>query len=148
MPPVTQPFLEASRVPFLLDKVNLLLIAAACVSAGLLFWPMLRSRAGGASVSTLAATQMINSRHAQVVDVRPPEQFASGSVPNARNIPLGEIAQRCGELRKDRPVILVCNHGRTAGGAAAKLRAGGIGEVYVLAGGVAAWREAGLPIRK
>jgi rhodanese-related sulfurtransferase len=29
-----------------------------------------------------------------------------------------------------------------------KLRAGGLGEVYVLAGGVAAWREAGLPIRK
>jgi len=27
-------------------------------------------------------------------------------------------------------------------------RAGGVGEVYVLAGGVTAWREAGLPIRR
>jgi rhodanese-related sulfurtransferase len=135
-------------VPFLLDRINLLLIAFACVSGAILLWPMLRERGGHSSLSTLAATQLINSRHAQVVDVRAPEQFATGSVPNARNIPLAEIGQRCGELRKDRPVILVCNHGRTAHGAVSKLRAGGIGEVYVLAGGVAAWREAGLPIRK
>ena len=131
---------------FVLD--NWLLIALACVSGALLLWPLLRDRSGGPSVSTLAATQMINSRHAQVVDVRAPDQFAAGSVPNARNIPLGELGQRSGELRKDRPVILVCNQGRNAHGAAAKLRASGIGEVYVLAGGVAAWREAGLPIRK
>lgn len=135
-------------VHFLLDPVNLLLIAMACISAGLLLWPMLRDGAGGHNVSTLAATQLINSRHAQVVDVRGPEQFATGSVPNARNIPLAEISQRFGELRKDRPVILVSNPGATAHNAASKLRAGGIGEVYVLAGGVAAWREAGLPIRK
>jgi rhodanese-related sulfurtransferase len=133
-------------VQFVLD--NLLLIGMACVSGGLLLWPLLRDRAGGPSVSTLTATQMINSRHAQVVDVRPPEQFATGTVPSARNIPLVEIGQRSSELRKDRPVILVCNHGRNAHGAASKLRASGIGEVYVLAGGVAAWREAGLPIRK
>jgi len=135
-------------VQFFLDTNNLLLIAVACVSGGLLLWPLVREGAGGRSVSTLAATQMINSRHAQIVDVRRPEEFATGSVPNARNIPLAEIGQRCSELRKDRPVILVCNHGRTANGAVPKLRAGGIGEVYVLAGGVAAWREAGLPIRK
>ena len=135
-------------MPFLLDRINLLLIAVACVSGAFLLWPMLRERGGHPSLSTLAATQLINSRHAQVVDVRLPEQFATGSVPNARNIPLAEIGQRCGELRKDRPVILVCNDGRAAHGAASKLRASGIGEVYVLAGGVTAWRDAGLPIRK
>lgn len=131
---------------FLLD--NWWLIAICVASGALLLWPLLRERAAGPTLSTLAATQMINARHAQVIDVRPPEQFATGSVPNARNIPLGELGQRGGELRKDRPVILVCNTGRTAFGAASKLKAGGIGEVYVLAGGVAAWREAGLPIRK
>ena len=133
---------------FFLDQYNLLLIAMACVSGALLLWPLLRDGGRGNSVTTLAATQMINQRHAQVVDVRAPEQFAAGSVPNARNIPAGEIGQRFNELRKDRPVILVCNPGRTAHSAAETLRAGGIGEVYVLAGGVTAWREAGLPIRK
>jgi rhodanese-related sulfurtransferase len=107
-----------------------------------------RDGAGGHNVTTLTATQMINTRHAQVVDVRGADQFATGSVPNARNIPLAEIGQRFGELRKDRPVILVSDPGHTAHSAASKLRASGVGEVYVLAGGVTAWREAGLPIRK
>jgi rhodanese-related sulfurtransferase len=133
-------------VQFVLD--NWLLIATACVSGGLLLWPLVRDGAGGHNVTTLAATQLINTRHAQVVDVREAEQFANGSLPNARNIPLTEIGQRFGELRKDRPVILVSDPGRSAHGAASKLRAGGVGEVYVLAGGVTAWREAGLPIRK
>jgi rhodanese-related sulfurtransferase len=136
----------AWQVQFVLD--NWLLIATACISGGLLLWPLLRDGTGSHNVTTLAATQMINSRHAQVVDVRAPDQFAAGSVPNARNIPLAEIGQRFSELRKDRPVILVSNPGRGGHSAASKLRAGGIGEVYVLAGGVAAWREAGLPIRK
>jgi rhodanese-related sulfurtransferase len=133
-------------VQFITD--NLLLIAMAVSSGALLIWPMLRDRAAGPSVTTLMATQMINTRHAQLVDVRSADQFATGSVPNARNIPLVEIGQRAGELRKDRPVIVICDQGRASGRAALKLRAGGIGEVYVLAGGVAAWREAGLPVRK
>lgn len=133
---------------FFLDPNNLLLIAAACVSGGMLLWPLLREHAGGPTVTTLVATQLINSRHAQVVDIRRAEDFAAGSLPSARNIPIGEIGQRGGELRKDRPVILVCQHGRTATGAAAKLRSAGMGEVYVLAGGLTAWRDAGLPIRK
>ena len=99
---------------FILDPYNLLLIAVACGSGALLLWPLLRERGSGPSLSTLAATQLINARHAQIVDVRPAEEFAAGSVPNARNIPLGQIGPRAGELRKDRPVILVCNHGRIA----------------------------------
>ena len=56
--------------------------------------------AGGHNVTPLAATQIINTRHAQVVDVRGADQFATGSLPNARNIPLTEIGQRFGELRR------------------------------------------------
>jgi len=135
-------------LPFLADTINLVLIAAALASGTLLLWPLLRDRGAGPSLSTIAATQLINSRHAQVVDVRAADEFAAGSVPNAKNIPLADIARRGTELRKDRPVILICNDGRASVRAAQPLRAGGIGEVYVLTGGVAAWREAGLPIRK
>jgi rhodanese-related sulfurtransferase len=140
--------LERPALAFLTDPLNLALIAAALVSGGLLLWPLLRDSGAGGSLTTLAATQLINARHAQVVDVRAAEEFAAGSVPSARNIPLADVVKRAGELRKDRPVLLVCNQGRMAVRAAQQLRAGGIGEVYVLAGGVAAWRDAGLPIRK
>jgi rhodanese-related sulfurtransferase len=135
-------------VHFLADTSNLILIAMAIASGSLLLWPLLRDRAAGPSVTTLAATQMINARQAQLVDVRKADEFASGSVPNARNIPFEQMGKPPGELRKDRPVILVCERGSVAGRAASKLRAAGWNEVYVLAGGLGAWRDAGLPIRK
>ena len=37
--------------------------------------------------------------------------------------------------------------GSNAAGAAAQLRAAGLAEVYVLAGGLNAWRAAGLPLK-
>jgi len=131
---------------FIID--NLALIAVALVSGGLLLWPLLRARAGGPSLGTLAATQLMNSREVQIVDVRPAKEFDSGSLPNAKNLPLTEVAKRAAELRKDRPVIVVCDLGRRASLAAVKLRSAGINEVYILAGGLQAWRAAGLPLAK
>lgn len=126
---------------------NAFLIAVAFVSGGLLVWPLLRARAAGPALTTLQATQLINGKHAQLVDVRDAAAFAAGTLPNAKNIPLGELTNRAKELKKDRPVIVLCNAGNIAGRAAAQLRASGIAEVYVLAGGISAWREAGLPMK-
>ncbi len=126
---------------------NIFLIAVAFISGGMLVWPLVRARAAGPSLSTLQATQLINSKHAQIVDVRSAEDFGKGSLPNAKNIPVAKLQERAGDLKKDRPVIIVCNTGSTAGPAAAQLRAAGLNDVYVLAGGLAAWREAGLPVR-
>ena len=126
---------------------NALLIAVAFVSGGMLLWPLLRSRAAGPAVSTLQATQLINSRNAVVIDVRTPEEFASGSLPGARNVPVDKFDQKMRDIKKDKPLIVVCASGSRAGRAATQLRASGCAEVYVLAGGISAWREAGLPIR-
>ncbi len=126
---------------------NAFLIAVAFVSGGLLIWPLLRARAAGPALTTLQATQLINGKHAQLVDVRDATAFAAGTLPNAKNIPFGELTNRAKELKKDRPVIVLCNAGNIAGRAAAQLRASGIAEVYVLAGGISAWREAGLPMK-
>lgn len=126
---------------------NALLIAVAFVSGGLLLWPLMRARAGGPTLSTLQATQLINGRHAQIVDVREASDFAKGSLPNARNIPVPSLGQRMKELKKDKPVLLLCSNGQVSGRAAAQLRAAGFAEVYTLAGGLGAWREAGLPLR-
>jgi rhodanese-related sulfurtransferase len=131
-------------VQFLID--NILLIAVALLSGGMLLWPLLRARGAGPSLSTLQATQMINSRHAQIVDVRTEEEFKRGSLPNAKNLPLAALKNRASELKKDRPAIVVCETGNRAGTAAAQLRAAGVAEVFVLSGGLSAWRAAGLPL--
>jgi rhodanese-related sulfurtransferase len=133
-------------VQFFID--NIFLIAIAFISGAMLVWPLIRNRAGGPSLTTLQATQLINSKNAQVLDVRSAEDFAKGSLPNAKNIPAAALKDRAGELKKDKPVLVLCDMGRSSGPAAATLRAAGFAEVFVLAGGLASWREAGLPIRK
>jgi rhodanese-related sulfurtransferase len=135
--------LRGPPVQFFID--NVFLIAIAFISGGMLIWPLVRGRAGGPSLSTLQATQLINSRNAVIVDVRTPQEFATGSLPGARNVAVDKVDEKA--IKKDKPLIVVCATGSRAGKAAAQLRARGYGEVYVLAGGIAAWREAGLPIR-
>lgn len=126
---------------------NVFLIAIALFSGAMLLWPMLRSRVSGPALTTLQVTQLINGKNATIVDIRPPEEFAKGSLPNARNLPPDRVKDGAGALKKDKPVIVVCANGRSAGSVAAQLRSNGFNEVFVLAGGLAAWREAGLPIR-
>jgi rhodanese-related sulfurtransferase len=132
-------------VQFLID--NILVIAIACSSGAMLLWPMVRGRVSGPALTTLQVTQLINGKNATIVDIRPPEEFAKGSLPNARNLPADKVKAGAGALKKDKPVIVVCANGRSAGSVAAQLRSNGFNEVFVLAGGLAAWREAGLPIR-
>jgi rhodanese-related sulfurtransferase len=138
---------EPNIVKFATEWPNYLYIATALVSGGMLVWPVLRRGAGGAAVSPQEATLMINRQDALVLDVRGAEDFARGHVLNARNVPLAQLDGRAGELQKHKakPVI-VCEDGRS--GAAAVLRRMGFEQVYTLAGGVAAWQQAGLPVGK
>lgn len=133
---------------FFADPSNLALLATAIVSGALLVWPLLRARAGGPTLGTLAATQLLNARDVQVIDVRPPALFAGGAIRGSRNIPLAEVAARAGELDKARPALMICEMGRTASLAAVKVRSAGVPEVYILGGGLNAWRSAGLPLEK
>lgn len=126
---------------------NIFLIAIAFASSAMLLWPLVRTKVSGPALTTLQVTQLINGKNATVVDIRSPEEFAKGSLPNARNLPAEKLKQGAGVLKKDKPVIVVCANGREAGKVAAQLRASGFNDVFVLGGGLAAWREAGLPIR-
>jgi rhodanese-related sulfurtransferase len=129
---------------------NIFLIAIAFVSGAMLVWPLVRRGAGGPSVNTLEATMLMNKKDSLVLDVREPGEFAEGRILNSRNIPLGELEGRLKEIDryKDKPVIVACAVGSRSGGAAGLLRKHGFTNVVNLSGGIAAWRQAGLPTEK
>ena len=77
---------------------NIFLIAVACVSGAMLLWPLVRRGAGGASVSTLEATVLMNKKDSLVLDVRESSEFVQGHILGARNIPLDELAGRVKEI--------------------------------------------------
>jgi rhodanese-related sulfurtransferase len=74
-----------------------------------------------------------------VLDVRSPEEFASGHVPDAVNIPYDQVAARLQEVPKDRDVVLYCRSGRRALIAAETLAANGYTRLQHLEGDMLAW---------
>jgi rhodanese-related sulfurtransferase len=133
-------------VDFFYNQNNLLLLAVALGSGLALTWPMiLRSRAG-AAISSAQAVQMMNHQHAVLVDIRPSADFNAGHVPQARNVPLGDFEKKAAALPKNKPIIVICDVGRSALGAATRLRKLGFTEVVTLEGGLKAWLTSGLPV--
>lgn len=129
---------------------NIVLILVAFVSGAMLIWPYVRRSSGGPWVNTFEATQLINRKDALVLDVREAPEFAKGHILGAKNLPLSELERRAGEFvkHKAKPVIVHCESGNRASGAAATLRRFGFADVYSLAGGFSAWQQAGLPVVK
>ena len=129
---------------------NIFLVAVAVVSGAMLVWPAIRRGAGGASLSTLQATQLMNHQNALVLDVRDTPEYQKGHMIDARNIPFAELAARVGELEKHKakPLVVVCDNDTRSRKAVAELRKLGFGQVFMLGGGISAWRQAGLPLEK
>lgn len=136
---------KAQSVNFLID--NILVVAVAVLSGVALLVNSLRGRAG-AGVTPAEATRLVNQRHAVLIDVRAPEDFAKGHIPQARNIQVADLEQKTNSISKDKPLVVICGSGRDATKAAVTLRAKGFNEVVVLAGGMGGWNQAGLPVAK
>ena len=82
------------------------------------------SGGGGAQIDGPAAHRLV-AEGATLVDVRTPEEFASGHLEGARNIPVDQIAERAAELPRAKTVIVYCASGsRSAMAAATLARAG------------------------
>lgn len=133
-----------TAVRFLLD--NWYLILTALVSGGLLLWPAIRGGGSGAGVSTAEAVRLINREKGVLIDVREPSEFAAGHAVGARNVPLSQLeAATTLPANKAVPLLVLCATGSRAGRAVALLKKRGYENTQVVAGGLAAWREANLP---
>ena len=131
---------------FLID--NWMLVLMALSSGGLLLWQAVQKSAGG-GVGTAEAVRLINREKGVLIDVSEPAEFAAGHAVGARNIPLGSLdGAKDLPSNKALPVLLICPSGARAGRAAGLLRKAGYEQAAAVTGGLAAWREAGLPVEK
>ncbi|MEV0786925.1 rhodanese-like domain-containing protein [Streptomyces sp. NPDC050423] len=84
--------------------------------------------------------------HYTVIDVRTPGEYASGHVPGAHNIPLGDVRSALPELRaaaaSGGDLLMVCASGNRSATACGELAAAGI-PAADLVGGTTAWAEQG-----
>ena len=76
---------------------------------------------------------------AALIDVRTPEEFATGHISGARNIPVDELSGRLAEVgQRSRPVVVYCSAGVRSARAAQILTAAGFKRVCNL-GPMSAW---------
>ncbi len=131
---------------FIID--NIILVGLACTSGLALLWMSLQNM--GAKASPIQATQLMNRGKHLILDVREPDEFATGHLQSAKNIKLAELEKRLAELEKFKalPVIVVCQSGNRSSKATAQLQRAGFEQAVSLEGGMAAWQIAGLPIIK
>jgi rhodanese-related sulfurtransferase len=82
-----------------------------------------------------------------LIDVREADEHARERIPGARHLPLSRLDAADFAAHQGRPVIFHCRSGaRTLGNAARLAASVGGGEAFALAGGLDAWRKAGLPV--
>jgi rhodanese-related sulfurtransferase len=62
---------------------------------------------------------------AVLLDVTPPARAEQSLIEGRTHIPVGELAERMGELPRDRDIVVYCNGGGASPGAAARLQAAG-----------------------
>ncbi len=98
--------------------------------------------------STLSDFAAAHAEGAVTVDVREPDEYAGGHVPNAQNIPLESLGVQASQLAREgqgATVYVICATGnRSKAGAALLTRAGY--DARSVAGGTAAWTRAGHPV--
>jgi hydroxyacylglutathione hydrolase len=97
-------------------------------------------------VSAPLAADRLAARDALAVDVRAPAERAQKFIAGSVSLPLNHLVERAGELPKDRPLLLYCAGGYRSSIAASLLQQRGFTLISEIAGGLAAWETAALPI--
>jgi rhodanese-related sulfurtransferase len=82
---------------------------------------------------------------AQLVDVRAEHEWEAGRIAGATHLPLAELAERTGDIDKDRPVVVYCRGGNRSTMATDALAEAGY-DAAKLSKGIVGWEEAGLPL--
>jgi rhodanese-related sulfurtransferase len=134
-------------VKFIFD--NWMLISVALFSGALLLWPVIQG-AAVSGVDPATAVQLMNREKAVVVDVCETDEFVAGHVAGSKNVPLADLEKKLAGVVKNKtlPLILVCQSGARSSRAVAVAKQLGFEQAQSLAGGLAAWRAANLPVER
>ena len=82
-----------------------------------------------------------------ILDVRFPEEYATGHIADSRLLPLPHLRQRSDELPKEQPIVCVCRSGNRSQVACEQLADLGFTNLINLTGGMIGWTQAGLPVQ-
>lgn len=101
------------------------------------------------AVSTERAVQMMNHQEAVVFDVRTEAEFSAGHIVGAEQLTVS-LDKKMSHLQKylKQPIIIATATGQDTAKMIAVLQEKGFLQIFVLSGGMQAWKSAGMPVIK
>ncbi|GAA4360166.1 thiosulfate sulfurtransferase GlpE [Kangiella marina] len=84
--------------------------------------------------------RMSEKQSIHVIDIRDPQSFAAGHMPDSVNINNQNAADYIDSTDKETPLVVVCYHGHSSQPAAQYFAAQGFKEVYSMDGGFEVWK--------
>ena len=97
------------------------------------------SAGAGWDITATELAERVKSNPLKLVDVREPHELEISALPNAVNIPLGQLAARLSELDSAEDMVLFCKSGSRSARALELLVSAGFKKVRNLKGGINAW---------
>jgi rhodanese-related sulfurtransferase len=139
-----------SRLPEFLGNHIYLTLGFVGVLVALVVSEVQRFTRGYKALTPAGLTQLVNRDNALLIDVSSLQDFEKGHVPGARHVTMSQFDPEHKDLAKAKelPVAVYCRNGQVSAQAARRLTKAGFGKVYWLEGGLAAWKEAQLPLAK
>ena len=122
-----------------------------CLAAGL---AAALGLVAGTALAQAAAVSLDQARaehqagQALLVDIREPDEHATGVAPGARLLPMRQLPARLAELPRDKPVLLICNTQNRSRATLDALRAQGWTNLRYVDGGMSEWVRRGWPTVK
>ncbi|AQA17470.1 sulfurtransferase [Halioglobus japonicus] len=123
-----------------------LLVAALLAVVIMLF--MHETRKSGTSLTPQQAINLVNAEDGVFVDLRDTAEFRAGHIVDAMHVPTTKLMNNTGLLEnyRDKPIVLVCKMGQSAGAVGKKLNAEGYAKVNIMTGGMMEWKNLQLPV--
>ena len=105
------------------------------------------------SIQVLSIAQfekLSSKKKSKIIDVRTPEEVAEGHLVGATTVNFlgANFAAEVQELNKNKTYLLYCRSGSRTRKAADAMQKMGFKHVYMLEGGITAWKEAGKAVEK
>ncbi|WHX98763.1 rhodanese-like domain-containing protein [Neobacillus sp. DY30] len=94
---------------------------------------------GYRNVTAEEAKILIDNKEVVVLDIRTPEEYQDGHIPNALLIPLQELEKKLIDLEKDKSYLLVCRSGSRSAQASEILTSKSFSTIYNMTGGMNNW---------
>jgi rhodanese-related sulfurtransferase len=107
--------------------------------------------AGGQTTPEIDVDELerrLSSDEVRLLDVREAWEFQRGHVAGAIHIPMGQLPARIGELPRDKPLTVICEHGNRSLVATHFLLAKGFPATVSVSGGTAAWIRSKRPVER